>query len=209
MSKVGTATRFAKLQNDDVILPVAPVVWQAMAEDSAAFIWTSQAVYPIWREQFSAFYKSTIIWHKPGGGIGDLEGDYAGDYEMALFCVKGRPKFRGKRGMAVWKIAKDSAESYLHPTQKPVELAERAISDFSDAGDVVLDLFSGSGSTLIACERTSRRARVSELDPAYADVAVTRWQTFTGKQATLDGDGRTFDEIAADRSPHPRSPPVG
>lgn len=200
MSKGGTATRFAKLKNDDTVLSVAPAVWQAMADDTAAFVWTSQAVYPAWREQFAAFYKSTVIWHKPGGGIGDLAGDYAGDYEMALFCVKGRPKFRGKRGMAVWRVAKDAAESYLHPTQKPVELAERAILDFSDVGSIVLDLFSGSGSTTIACERTSRRAMVSEIEPTFADVTVCRWQAFTGKPATLDGDGRTFAEIAAARA---------
>ena len=189
--------RFDVLQNDDTILDVAPVVWDAMKDNTAAFIWTSHHVYPQWRVQFAEFYKQTIIWHKGGGGMGDLNGQYALDYEIALFCAKGSPKFRGQRGMAVWEIGKDAASSYVHPTQKPVALAERAIGDFSDKGGIVLDLFGGSGSTLIACEKTGRQARLMELDPKYVDVIVRRWQEFTGKKATLEEDGRTFDECAA------------
>jgi DNA modification methylase len=201
MSKGGTATRFDPLMNDDAILDVVPIIESVLRDNAAAFIWTSHQVYPHWRSQFDAIYKHTIIWHKPGGGIGDLHGNYATDYEMCLFCVKGRPEFRGKRGMAVWTVGKDRVMEYLHPTQKPVALAERAIADFSDAGDLVLDLFGGSGLTLIAAEKTGRRARLMELDPKYVDVIVKRWQEYTGKTATLDGDGRTFDEIAGARVP--------
>lgn len=193
--------RFDVLANDDKILDVAPVIWQFMQENTAAFIWTSHHVYPEWRAQFSEFYKQTIIWHKGGGGMGDLTGQYALDYEIALFCAKGSPKFRGQRGMAVWQVGKDAAMSYVHPTQKPTALAERAITDFSDKGGLVLDLFGGSGSTLIACEKTGRQARMMELDPRYVDVIVRRWQDFTGKKATLEADGRTFDELAAERVP--------
>ena len=129
--------------------------------------------------------------------MGDLTGQYALDYEIALFCTKGSPKFRGKRGMAVWNIGKDAALSYVHPTQKPTSLAERAIEDFSDSQTLVLDLFGGSGSTLIACEKTGRNARLMELDPKYCDVIVKRWQDFTGKRATLESNGKTFDELKA------------
>lgn len=188
--------RFDVLANDDKILDVAPVVWQFMKDNTAAFIWTSHHVYTEWRSQFSEFYKQTIIWHKGGNGMGDLNGQYALDYEIALFCTKGSPKFRGARGMAVWKVGKDSASNYVHPTQKPVELAERAIGDFSDPKNVVMDLFGGSGSTLIACEKTNRQARLMELDPKYCDVIVKRWQDFTGKKATLEASGKTFDEVA-------------
>jgi DNA modification methylase len=184
--------RFDVLQNDDKILDIAPVVWDAMADNTAAFIWTSHHVYPVWRAQFEQFYKQTIVWHKGGGGMGDLEGQYALDYELALFCTKGSPKFRGSRGMAVWQISKDAAASYVHPTQKPVALAERAIADFSDNRSIVLDLFGGSGSTLIACEKTGRQARLMELDPRYCDVIVKRWQQFTGKTAKLEGTGEPF-----------------
>lgn len=178
--------RFDVIANDDKILDVAPVVWRFMGEDTAAFIWTSHHVYPEWRDQFSEFYKQTIIWHKGGGGMGDLSGQYALDYEMALFCVKGSPKFRGQRGMAVWKVAKDAVSNYVHPTQKPTALAQCAIEDFSDRGQVVLDMFGGSGSTLIACEMTGRHARLMELDPKYCDVIVKRWEGFTGKKAVLE-----------------------
>ena len=177
--------RFDVLANDDKILDVAPVVWEFMGDDTAAFIWTSHHVYPEWRAQFSAFYKQTIIWHKGGGGMGDLSGQYALDYEIALFCTKGNPKFRGKRGMAVWQVSKDGASNYVHPTQKPIALAENAIYDFSGQNDKVMDLFGGSGSTLVACEKTGRACRTMELDPKYCDVIVKRWEEFTGKKAEL------------------------
>jgi len=173
MANGGTSSRFDKIENDDEILHVAPVVERIMDQDTAAFIWTSHQVYPEWRGQFDAIYKSTIIWHKPGGGIGDLEGDYATDFEMCLFCVNGRPTFNGKRGMAVWEVSKDGVNDYLHPTQKPVELAARAIGDFWENGPVV-DLFAGSGSTFIASERSGARCFGGELDPKYCAVILER-----------------------------------
>jgi DNA modification methylase len=86
-----------------------------------------------------------------------------------------------------------------HPTMKPTELIARQLRNSTRAGDVVLDLFGGSGSTLIACETLGRAARLVELDPKFVDVIVRRWQEFTGGKATLEGDGRTFGEIAGDR----------
>jgi DNA modification methylase len=189
--------RFDVLANDDKILDVAPVIWRFMGENTAAFVWTSHHVYPEWRAQFSGFYKQTIIWSKGGGGMGDLTGQYALDYEIALFCTKGNPKFRGQRGTAVWQVGKDAASIYVHPTQKPTALAERAIADFSDKGSLVMDLFGGSGSTLIACEKTGRQSRLMELDPKYVDVIIKRWQEFTGKNAIHEASGKTYNEMAA------------
>ena len=80
---------------------------------------------------------------------------------------------------------------------KPVALIERALRNSSKSRDVVLDPFAGSGSTLIAAEKTGRVARLVELDPGYCDVVVRRWQDWTGKAATLDADGKTFDAVAA------------
>jgi len=80
---------------------------------------------------------------------------------------------------------------------KPVALVERAIRNSSKGRDTVFDPFGGSGTTLVACEKTGRQARLVELDPKYADVIVTRWQAFTGKAAMLEGNGRTFEETAA------------
>ncbi len=79
---------------------------------------------------------------------------------------------------------------------KPVELVERAIRNSSKSRDIVLDLFGGSGSTLIACEKTGRSARLIELDPKYVDVIIRRWQDYTGKQATRVEDGVVFNELA-------------
>lgn len=88
-----------------------------------------------------------------------------------------------------------------HPTMKPVGLIERMLANSTKRGDVVLDLFGGSGSTLIACQKTGRQARLMELDPKFVDVIVRRWQDFTGQSAHLDGDGRSFNEMASDRKP--------
>ena len=82
---------------------------------------------------------------------------------------------------------------------KPVELIERAITNSSKSRDIVLDLFGGSGTTLIAAERTGRSARLMELDPRYVDVIVKRWQDYTGSVATLDGEDRTYDDLQARR----------
>ncbi len=83
--------------------------------------------------------------------------------------------------------------------EKPVELALRALTYSSRPGEVVLDLFGGSGSTLIAAEKLGRRARLMEIDPAYPDVIVRRWEQFTGEKTILDGDGRSFEEVADER----------
>ena len=82
-----------------------------------------------------------------------------------------------------WFEKRDATQKYLHPTQKPVRLAVRAIKKNSQRGDIVLDLFGGSGSTLMACEQMERRAFLMELDPKYTDVIIQRWEKFTGKQA--------------------------
>ena len=88
-------------------------------------------------------------------------------------------------GETVWKIKKDNTSTYLHPTQKPVEVNQRALTSFTKRGDVVIDLFLGSGSNLIACETLERKLGGMELDPHYCDVIVKRWEEFTGKKATL------------------------
>ncbi|HLX45329.1 MAG TPA: site-specific DNA-methyltransferase [Bryobacteraceae bacterium] len=104
-----------------------------------------------------------------------------------------------KTQSTVWQESKPTANR-IHPTAKPVELIERPILNSSKPGDVVVDLFGGSGSTLIAGEHCGRKVRLLEIDPRYADCTVRRFEAFTGKPATLKGDGRTFEEIAKERS---------
>jgi DNA modification methylase len=142
-----------------------------------------------------------IIWAKNTFAWGF--GRYKFQHEPIFYChVAGQsdPWYGDKTQSTLWQEQKPAANR-LHPTMKPVELIERALVNSSKAGDVVADLFGGSGSTLVACERRGRRARLMEVDPKYVDVIVTRYQQYSGKQATLDGDGRTFDEIAAERHP--------
>jgi DNA modification methylase len=105
-----------------------------------------------------------------------------------------------KTQSTLWQQNKPAANR-LHPTMKPVELIERALVNSSRVGDCILDLFLGSASTIIACEKTGRCGLGMELDPRYVDVSVRRWQEYSGREATLQGDGRTFAEIAAERLP--------
>lgn len=146
---------------------------------------------------------STIIWVKQSAVMGWQ--DYRAQHEPILYGWKdgaGKHFFCGDRTKTtVWEVGRDAQSSYVHPTQKPVALPSEAILNSSKAADIVLDLFGGSGSTLIAAEKNGRIARLMELDPRYCDVIVRRWQAFTGQAATLEGDGRTFDEIEAQRAP--------
>lgn len=99
---------------------------------------------------------------------------------------------------SVIRVEKPS-RSADHPTMKPVALVTKLLENSTRAGDIVLDLFGGSGSTLISCEMTGRQARLMELDPRFCDVIVRRWQDFTGRAAVLDGDGRPFADVASGR----------
>lgn len=103
-----------------------------------------------------------------------------------------------KSQSTLWEENKPAANR-LHPTMKPVELVERALVNSSQPGDICTDLFGGSGSTLMGCQRRGRRARLMELDPRYADVICCRWEEYTGKAAVLEGDGRSFAQIAQQR----------
>ena len=144
-----------------------------------------------------------IIWAKNTFAWGF--GRYKFQHEPMFYChVSGEkdPWYGDKTQSTLWHEKKPAANR-IHPTAKPVELVERALLNSSKAGDVVADLFGGSGSTLIGCERRGRHARLMEIDPKYADCIVRRYQEYTGKQAVLDGDGRPFEEVALDRAGTP------
>ena len=99
--------------------------------------------------------------------------------------------------MDIWRIPRTSKND-LHPTMKPVALCDKAIEDGSQINGIVLDLFGGSGSTLIACEKNNRNSRMMELEPKYCDVIVKRWQEYTGKHAVLEGSDLSFDKVSSD-----------
>lgn len=141
-------------------------------------------------------WSTFIIWAKNTFTLG--RADYQRQYEPILYGWPegGERYWCGDRDQGdVWQIKKP-VKNDLHPTMKPVELVERAIRNSSRPGDVVLDPFGGSGSTLIAAEKSGRRARLIELDPKYVDVIVRRWQDFSGGQAIRLSDGVAFDDLS-------------
>lgn len=140
-------------------------------------------------------WSTFIIWAKNTFTLG--RADYQRQYEPILYGWReGADHFWcGARDQGdVWNIKKPHKND-LHPTMKPVELVERAVRNSSKTKDLVLDPFGGSGTTLIACEKAGRRARLIELDPKYVDVIVKRWQEFTGLQAKRATDGAMFSEL--------------
>lgn len=100
-------------------------------------------------------------------------------------CANNGEEIKKKRIGSVWSIGKDNANDYSHPTQKPVALMACAIEHTTNKGEIVLDVFGGSGSTLIACEQLNRKCYMCELDPKYIDVIIERWETLTGQKAEL------------------------
>lgn len=155
----------------------------------AYYIWCNWDFYGVLQGKLE--YKSCIVWAKNvfGMGIG-----YRHQHEFCLFNGKIDEVIKNESDL--WSIKKDS--KYVHPTQKPVELSVRAFGNHVKLLSV-LDLFGGSGSTLIGAEQTGRDAFLMELDPKYVDVIIKRWQDFTGQQATLEATGQTYDELKAER----------
>lgn len=191
--------KFEVLKNDDVFLDIAPVI--DACSNGWVFVWTSWKVLTKWLDQFESFgYPSNqVIWFKGGGGIGDLKKTFSSDYETALVWHRGS-ELTGKRIGSVWKVGKDGAADYKHPTQKPVALAEEAIDKTTNKGALILDLFGGSGSTLIACEKIKRKAMLMELDEKYVDVIIKRFENFTGKKAIHIESGKTYEELNQERN---------
>jgi DNA modification methylase len=134
--------------------------------------------------------RAVIQWYKVKSGLGAFMSQYIPNCEPCMYLHKEgcSPAWYGATNeKTVWELKKESKNNY-HPTQKPVELPEKAITNSTKQGDSVLDLFGGSGSTLIACEKIGRLARIMELDPKYCDVIVKRWEDFTGQKAVLLND---------------------
>ncbi len=146
-------------------------------------------------------WSTFITWVKDRFTLG--RSDYQRQYEPILYGWREGAShyWCGDRDQGdVWQIARP-AKNDLHPTMKPVELVERAIENSSRPGNIILDAFGGSGTTLIAAEKTGRIARLIEMDPKYCDVIVRRWQEWTGKEAVREADGSTFDSLVPTQEP--------
>jgi DNA modification methylase len=148
---------------------------------------------------FDKYFKksSTLIWNKGNAGMGWQ--DYRSQHEPILYGWKegkGKHNFYGDRTKtSIWNVKRDSTTQYKHPTQKPVELVKEAILNSSKEKDIIFDPFSGSGSTLIACEKLNRICYGIELDTKFVDVIIQRWQQFTGKEAIHEQSGKTYNSI--------------
>jgi DNA modification methylase len=159
------------------------------------------ANYPPALAECGLYFSQAIIWVKEHPVL--TRKDFMGNHEWCFYGWREgaahwfNPEITNATD--VWSVKKVSPNAMVHLTEKPVELAVRALTYSSKAGETVLDLFGGSGSTLIACEKLGRRARLMEIDPPYCDVIIRRWQEYAGKAATLEGDGRSFNEIRGER----------
>jgi DNA modification methylase len=145
--------------------------------------------------QWSTF----LIWAKPHFNQGSS--DYQQQYELILYgWPKGAKRFwcGDATQSDVWSFLPPFSEDGVS-TRKPVELVERALDNSSRPGDIVFDLFAGLGTTLIACERRSRQARLIEIDPQQVDLICRRWEQFTGKAGVLESNSHTFEQVAAER----------
>ena len=161
---------------DDVIQTIKTI------DPPIYYIWCNWNFYGILQNQLE--YKTCVVWAKNVFGLGN---GYRHQHEFCLF--NGKIDGHIKNESDLWSIKKDS--KYMHPTQKPVELSVRAFSNHIKQKNV-LDLFGGSGSTLIGAEQTGRNSFVMELDPKYCDVIIKRWQEFTGKQAIHEETGKPY-----------------
>jgi DNA modification methylase len=127
--------------------------------------------------------------------------DYHWQHEPVLYGWKptaGHQWYSDRKQTTVWNFNRPTRNGE-HPTMKPIDLIEYPMSNSSKPGDLVLDLFGGSGSTLIAADKTGRISYAMELDEKYTDVIVNRWQQFTGKSAKLESTGQTYDELKKER----------
>jgi len=196
-----------KIANDNLgdgfeqFLRDACVNMLAVTKGAVYICMSSSELHTLYRAftEAGGHWSTFVIWAKNTFTMG--RSDYQRQYEPILYGWKeGTDHYWcGARDQGdVWLVKKPVAND-LHPTMKPVELVERAIRNSSKSRDTVLDPFGGSGSTLIACEKTGRQARLIELEPKYCDVIVRRWQEFSGKEAKLEADGRSFADVAAER----------
>lgn len=179
------------IKNDDIDLYEEAVTIASMFCNGAIFMFYADTVpFGLYRgiENVGGEVVALLIWKKKGG-YGALGASYKPNHEPCVLWKKKGDKLNfigATNENRIWEEDKEGINK-LHPTQKPVAIPKRAISNHK--ADIVLDLFGGSGSTLIACEELGRKARLMELDPKYCDVIVKRWEDFTGKKAELINGG--------------------
>jgi DNA modification methylase len=198
--KDGTGRATGAVLNDD------KADWReawALFPGDVAYVWHAGNMAHVVAESLLACdfgIRAQIIWGKSQFVIG--RGDYHPQHEPCWYAVRKNKKGHydgGRKQSTLWQIEKPRKSETGHSTQKPVECMKRPIENNSSPGQAIYEPFSGSGTTIIAGEMTGRSVYAVELNPAYVDVAVKRWQDFTGQKAILEGSGKTFDEIGSER----------
>jgi DNA modification methylase len=196
---VNKSTRTGKVRNDERADWAA--AW-ALFPGTIAYVWhgalhATTVAESLVREGFTI--RAQIIWAKERLVIG--RGDYHWQHEPCWYAVRTKGNWTGDRKQTtLWSIPSGGQDAdTVHGTQKPVECMRRPMLNNSNPGQAIYEPFLGSGTTLIASQTSGRVCFAIELDPRYVDVAMRRWEAFTGEQATLLADGRTFEAIAAER----------
>lgn len=188
MQRSGSIKGDASMQEAEAIIAGAISVAFTVSKQGASwYFWVGFRAYSFTHAIVSKHRKvsNCIVWKKPSIGMG--HGGYRFQHELCVFAGE----VENRSVSDVWEFGRD--KSGLHPTMKPVDLVCYGLENSSKSGGEVLDLFGGSGSTLIACEKTNRNCRMMELDPKYCDIIIKRWQDYTGEQAKHEATGKTFD----------------
>jgi len=196
---VNHSAKRGKILNDE-IADWAPA-W-SLFPGEIAYVWhgalrSSIVAESLFKSGFTI--RAQIIWAKER--LVMSQGDYHWQHEPCWYAVRnGTASWSGDRKQStLWQIPAREGQGFEHGTQKPVECMKRPIENNSSPGQAVYEPFSGSGTTIVAAEMTGRACFAIEIDPAYVDVAILRWQSFTGKTATLEKDGRSFSEVGGER----------
>ena len=188
---------------DEMLLAWFANASRVLMPGGAFYIWGGYANlgnYPAPLNAAGLYFSQGIVWDKMHPVL--TRKDYMGAFELCFYGWKegaAHRYFGPANKTDLWHVKKVNPQAMVHLTEKPVELAVQAIQYSSRPGEKVLDLFGGSGSTLIGAEQTGRRCYMMELDPAYCDVIVQRWQMVTGQEALLDGDSGSFETVRAER----------
>lgn len=178
-----------ELRNNDLTIFLSNFIKAMKYKDGASiyicYPWATQKEFTEAILENNLKIKNCIIWDKKVFGLNGFKG-YRPQYEMIYFCCKEDFEWYGDKAQSnIWQISREikREEQGNHPTPKPIELIAKALKNSSKKEDIILDVFGGSGSTLIACEQLNRKCYMMELDPHYIDVIIQRWENFTGERA--------------------------
>jgi len=188
-----TKEKLGKIKNDSCDFSIE-LIWNTVFDIPIKYFCTRFDKYVDWQNAIEEKVKNIIVWKKSNMGAGDLN-NYGYQHEFIMYWGS---RISGKRDTNIWEEGNTPKKEYVgHPTQKPVSLIERAINNHES--ELLYEPFCGSGSTLIACEKTNRKCYGMELDEKYCDVIINRWQNYTGKEATLELTGETYNSLKANQ----------